>query len=76
MYMAPITVEALFMQLGLPHSEADIARFIESHRLMKTEHLANAPFWSDAQRAFIRDAWQEDAEWVQVIDELDAHLHG
>ena len=37
--------------------------------------LAEAPFWSDAQARFLRQEILEDADWAQVIDELNLMLH-
>lgn len=66
----------LFVQLGLPSDDSDIEQFISEHRGLKSaQPLADAPFWSDAQASFLRQALAEDAEWAEVIDELNARLH-
>ncbi len=36
--------------------------------------LADAPFWSDHQRAFLREAIKSDADWSHVVDTLDMQL--
>ena len=65
----------LFVQLGLPADEASIRRFITRHRpLADSLRLPDAPFWTDAQAAFLREAWRADAEWTQVVDTLNAQL--
>ncbi|KJH80417.1 DUF2789 domain-containing protein [Pseudomonas sp. KSR10] len=66
----------LFEQLGLPSDPASIDDFIAEHAPLPNHvKLTEAPFWSDAQRAFLADEWIEDAEWVPIIDELNARLH-
>jgi hypothetical protein len=64
----------LFKQLGLPDSSAAINRFCSEHSLPPDRALADAEFWSPAQRQFLRDAWNDDADWVEIIDALAARL--
>lgn len=65
----------LFAQLGLPNEDQDIDRFIDAHReLRSTEALDEASFWNAAQAAFLREAIQEDSDWAEVVDQLDARL--
>ncbi len=75
MNTTPITLQSLFLQLGLPNHQADIDAFVRSHKLKDTEHLIDARFWNSSQQSFLHEAWHEDADWVFVIDELDSHLH-
>lgn len=65
----------LFAQLGLPDDDDSIEAFIRRHAPLD-EHtpLAEAPFWTDAQAAFLREAIAEDADWAEVVDHLDAEL--
>lgn len=63
----------LFAQLGLPHRADEIAAFIEAHHGL-TEPLADAPFWSPSQAAFLAEALAEDADWAEAVDHLDALL--
>lgn len=65
----------LFLQLGLPAEKPAIASFIEQHQLAEDIRLADAPFWSDAQRQFLREELREDADWAIVVDELSEALH-
>ncbi|MDC6167403.1 DUF2789 domain-containing protein [Paucibacter sp. XJ19-41] len=66
----------LFAQLGLPSDEAGIRRFIGSHRPLPADmRLADAPFWSPAQAALLREQVRQDADWAEVIDQLNAALH-
>lgn len=64
----------LFRQLGLPDSSAAIDRFCGEHSLPRGQALADADFWSPAQRQFLRDAWNDDADWIEIVDALAARL--
>ena len=65
----------LFAQLGQPNDDASIARFIETHSpLPEGVQLADAAFWTPAQASFLREAILEDADWAEVIDELNNDL--
>lgn len=69
------TMSNLFAQLGLPAEEAAVENFIAAHRPLKNDiALYRAPFWSDAQRAFLKEEIIEDADWAAVIDELNGRL--
>ena len=71
------SLENLFAQLGLPTDEAEIARFIESHRPIPEDmSLPDAPFWTPSQAGFLREEILGDADWAAVIDELNVKLHG
>lgn len=65
----------LFAQLGLPSSPAAIEAFLATHRpLRRGQTLPEAPFWTAAQAAFLRDQVAEDADWAGVVDRLDTAL--
>jgi hypothetical protein len=65
----------LFAQLGLPNDPAAIDAFIAAHRpLPPGIQLANAPFWNPTQSAFLAEELQVDADWAEVIDELNSEL--
>lgn len=69
------TITNLFDQLGLPSTDADIQRFIDTHRPLAPETaLCNAPFWSASQAKFLRDQIINDADWANVVDEFDSSL--
>lgn len=68
------TMGTLFEQLGLPHSEGDIQRFLATHHIDAAISLPEAPFWSEAQACFLREAWEADDDWIMVIDELNTAL--
>jgi hypothetical protein len=66
---------ALFDQLGLPSDHEAIERFFATHALPQDVKLVDAPFWTPAQSAFLREQFQRDAEWAPVVDELNTRLH-
>ncbi len=69
------TFSELFDQLGLPSDAASIERFIATHRpLPEDTFLVNAPFWSAGQREFLREVMVQDADWVGLVDQLNAQL--
>ena len=69
------TLTSLFDQLGLDSWEEAIERFIVDHApLDPGESLADAPFWNDSQRAFIKEALAEDSDWAEVVDQLAVML--
>lgn len=66
----------LFDQLGLPSGQGDIEHFIESHRPLPDEvRLADAPFWTPAQAAFLKEEFLDDADWAPLVDQLNVLLH-
>lgn len=68
------TLCALFAQLGLPDSAADIRAFIASHPLPPDTAIEDAPFWNAAQAAFLKQALDDDADWAELVDTLAARL--
>lgn len=68
-------LSALFTQLGLPSDAASIDRFVATHGpLPEHVRLADAPFWTSSQAAFLREELQEDADWAEVVDQLNLML--
>ena len=68
-------LQNLFRQLGLPSDEAGIAQFVKSHKpLADAIRLADAPFWSKAQAQFLREEINGDADWAEVVDQLNLML--
>lgn len=66
----------LFSQLGQSNDEASIERFLETHGpLPSAMALHEAAFWTPAQACFLREAILEDAEWAEIVDELNSELH-
>ncbi len=65
----------LFAQLGLPTDNAGIEDFLRQHAPLAGDiALPNAPFWSPAQAAFLREEWREDADWAELVDQLNLAL--
>lgn len=67
----------LFDQLGLPSSPEDIRSFVHTNGPLPADQtLTQATFWSDAQRAFLVEAWRADGgDWAVPVDELNVLLH-
>ena len=66
----PHTLSVLFAQLGLASDTASIKKFISAHELADDVPLADAPFWSTSQAAFLAEELGEDSEWAELVDEL------
>lgn len=68
-------VSDLFSQLGLDNNERAIDTFIRDHHLQARDgELYRAIFWNPAQAQFIKQAIEEDGDWAEAVDELDARL--
>lgn len=68
-------MSALFAQLGLPADGPAIDRFIATHSPLPAHiALADAPFWTPAQAAFLREELREDADWAEIVDQLNTRL--
>lgn len=69
------SLNTLFEQLGLPSGQAEIENFIARHSPLPSEvAIQDAPFWSESQSHFLEEGLEEDSDWAEVIDELDALL--
>lgn len=68
------TMADLFSQLGLDANEHAIDAFISSHKIAPSLNLADAPFWDQSQSAFIKESLALDADWCEIIDQLDSLL--
>ena len=69
------TIADLFAQLGLGNTPAEIEQFVTRHRpLNNSLQLADAPFWSAGQAQFLREEISEDADWAEVVDQLNLML--
>ncbi len=69
------SINNLFKQLGLPNETAEIDAFIELHRPLP-DHclLQEASFWTASQATFLAEEIEDDADWAEVVDELNARL--
>ena len=69
------SLPSLFKQLGLPDDALSIERFVAVHSPLKPElKLEDAFFWTGSQKAFLREEILEDADWAEVVDELNVLL--
>ncbi|MBF8224349.1 DUF2789 domain-containing protein [Halomonas sp. 328] len=65
----------LFEQLGLASDAGAIEAFIKRHSpLPESVPLHEASFWNPAQAELLRNALEDDADWAEVVDHLDASL--
>jgi hypothetical protein len=66
----------LFAQLGLASDEASIRAFIAEHSPLPDQvRLEEAPFWSQGQAQLLREERIDDADWAEVVDQLNLALH-
>ena len=76
MEMPVHSLSELFRQLGLPDDPESIEAFIAQHRPLPPEiKLWEAPFWTPAQAEFLKRETEEDADWAELIDDLNTRLH-
>ncbi len=69
------SLPALFKQLGLPAEPAEIEKFLSSHSPLKADlKLEDAFFWTPAQAEFLREEILGDADWAEVVDQLNLML--
>jgi hypothetical protein len=64
----------LFLQLGLAAEENEIESFISSHSVDEGISLEEAVFWTQGQAQFIKESRANDADWSEMVDELDTLL--
>lgn len=66
------TMANLFQQLGLPSDPGAMEAFVAHHGALPTGvALCDAPFWSPAQAGFLKEQILGDADWAEVVDQLD-----
>jgi hypothetical protein len=69
------SIVSLFDQLGLDSSDKGIDEFIAKHKPLQANiDLSKAEFWNDSQAAFLKQEIEEDADWAELVDQLDAML--
>ena len=71
-----VTLEHLFLKLGLDSSEKDMDRFVDDHQLTTDVELVNASFWNENQRTFLEQNIHANNEWAMMIQILNELLHG
>ena len=68
-------VKDLFLQIGLPSDKADIDKFIRENKGIPTGvPIWEAEFWTQSQSSFLKESYDEDSDWVEAVDHLDALL--
>ncbi|MGB5397278.1 MAG: DUF2789 domain-containing protein [Gammaproteobacteria bacterium] len=69
------SLNTLFKQLGLNSTDAAIETFIHQHRPIPADiELHTADFWSTSQATFLKQVKDEDADWAEIVDQLDVML--
>jgi hypothetical protein len=69
------SLNSLFDQLGLDSTDQAIETFIDGHRpLAGNIELHEADFWSASQASFLKEERDEDADWAEIVDQLNALL--
>ncbi|MBV8122754.1 MAG: DUF2789 domain-containing protein [Burkholderiaceae bacterium] len=69
-------LEDLFAQLGLASSTQGIEAFLSTHAPIPADvPLADAPFWTEAQSKLLKEEMLGDADWAEVVDQLNLALH-
>ncbi|MCK4743847.1 MAG: DUF2789 domain-containing protein [Sulfuriflexus sp.] len=66
---------SLFKQLGLDNTNETIEDFINRNRPVPSNLLLHeAEFWNASQASFLKEALEEDADWAEIVDELNVLL--
>ena len=68
------TLTHLFEQLGLDSSPSGINKFLSQHIITGSTKLTEASFWNHAQKAFLEECLKDDAQWSELVDQLDVLL--
>ena len=75
MYTPIHSISSLFEQLGLGSSQKEMNAFIVAHSPLPAKiKLYDAGFWNKSQQTFLRQMKEEDADWAEIVDQLDAML--
>ena len=65
----------LFAQLGLPSDGPAIQAFIALHAPLDGGiRLHDAPFWQAANARMLQEMTADDADWAELVDQLDLAL--
>ena len=69
------SIASLFDQLGLDRSNEAMDAFINKNgSLPSGVELYKADFWSTSQANFLKQMKDEDADWAEIVDQLDVML--
>lgn len=68
-------ITALFDQLGLDSSDQAIDEFINKNSPLPMHvELHKAGFWNASQASFLKQVKDEDADWVDIVEQLNVML--
>ena len=68
-------IKDLFLQIGLSNENPDIDDFIHKNKgIPSGTPIWEADFWTRSQAAFLKESYDEDSDWVEAVDHLDALL--
>jgi hypothetical protein len=69
------SLNSLFDQLGLDSTDQAIEIFIDDYRPLQANiELHETGFWSTSQASFLKQAKDNDADWAEIVDQLDVLL--
>ncbi len=73
---APIhSIESLFQQLGLEGTNEAVTDFITKNApIPKGVLLHEAEFWNESQASCLKKMISDDADWAEVVDQLNVLL--
>ena len=75
MEMPTHTIVSLFNQLGLESTDEAMDAFINRNSpLPGNIMLHEADFWNTSQASCLKDMKYEDADWAEIVDQLDTML--
>lgn len=64
----------LFEQLGLASSPEAIEEFLYNNELPDGVSIVDAPFWTVAQAAMLKEMLEQDTNWSLIVDQLSEAL--
>ena len=69
------SITSLFNQLGLDSTEEGIKQFINANSSLPAGlSLHKATFWNQSQSSFLQQVVDEDADWAEIVNQLDSML--
>lgn len=69
------SINSLFEQLGLDGSKRGIEKFVVSTAPIPSNvQIWDAPIWTEAQASTLKQMKADDADWSEVVDQLDVML--
>ncbi len=69
------SLKSLFDQLGIESTKDNINVFIHDNQPIPPNiKLHEANIWNNSQADFLNEAKELDADWAEIVDQLDALL--